>query len=88
MTQALEDLTEELQLEEEVLNDSLKPFLRAMFRKFYDYRAIFSNATSCIGELDCLCTLSVVSADTRYGPMCKPEVLPKNYNGQKILELK
>ena len=74
-------MAEELEEAEGVLNDSLKPFLRAMFRKFYDYRAVFSNATSCIGELDCLSALSVVSADTKHGPMCKPEVLPKNYNG-------
>ena len=64
------------------------PFLRAMFAKFYENRAIFSNAVSCIGELDCLCALADVSADDSFGPMCKPEILPKTADGNKVLELK
>ena len=74
-TQQLQDLTEELQDAEEKLNDSLKPFIRGMFRKFYQYRTVLSNAVGCIAELDCLCTLADVSSDDSRGVMCKPEIL-------------
>ena len=73
VTSALEQLTEELQEVEEYLKDALVPFLRTIFKKFYEYRTLFSNAVSCIGELDCLCSLATVSADSSQGPMCKPE---------------
>ena len=59
-----------------------------MFAKFYENRSIFSNAVSCIGELDCLCALADVSADDSFGPMCKPEILPRTADGKKVLELK
>lgn len=58
-----------------------------MFGRFYENRAIFSNAVSCIGELDCLCALADVSSDDTFGPMCKPEVLPKTADGVQVLEL-
>lgn len=78
VSQPLQDLTEELQDAEEKLHDSLKPFIRGMFRKFYQYRNILSNAVGCIGELDCLCALADVSADDSKGPMCKPEILDRS----------
>ena len=75
---------------EDILKDALVPFLRAIFHRFYENRAIFSNAVSCIGELDCLCSLADISADHSFGPMCKPEVLPASSDPSaiKVLELK
>lgn len=87
LTETLQEMTEELQEAENCLKDSLVPFLRAMFHKFYENRAVFSNAVACIGELDCLCTLADVSGDDSFGPMCKPEVLPARTDQAKILEL-
>lgn len=58
-----------------------------MFRRFYDHRIIFTNAVSCIGELDCLCALADVSADTSSGVMCKPELLARTDSKKKVLEL-
>lgn len=58
-----------------------------MFHRFYEHRAIFSNAVACISELDCLCTLADVSSDDSFGPMCKPEVLPAKKKQAKVLEL-
>jgi len=81
-------MTEEIQAAEEILKEALVPFLRAIFHRFYENRAIFSNAVSCISELDCLCTLADVSADDSFGPMCKPEVLAATKSGAKVLELK
>ena len=82
MTNILEDLTSELEEAELILEKSLVPFLRVMFRRFYEHRTIFSNAATCVGELDCLCALAEVSADTSTGVMCKPEVLPRPADGK------
>ena len=86
MTQTLEDLTEQLQEVEADLQNSLIPFLRAMFKRFYEHRAIFSNAASCVAELDCLCALAFVSGDDTHGPMCKPEIVEQK--GKDVLELR
>ena len=83
MTQALEDLTQELEEAEEYLKNSLVPFLRFMFKRFYEYRAVFSLVAGCLGELDCLCALAQVSADDSHGTMCKPEILPRPEAGGK-----
>lgn len=87
ITQSLEDINEELEAAEAVLHDSMIPFLRNMFGRFYQYRSVFSNAASCIGELDCLCALADVSSDTSSGPMCKPEILDAKVEGRQVLEL-
>ena len=87
MTEALDQFTEELEAAEKILSEGLIPFLRGMFRKFYDYRSVFSNAVTCVAELDCLCALGDVSADDSSGPMCKPEILDKQPDGKPILEL-
>ena len=84
VTETIEQLTEELEAAEEVLKEALVPFLRTMFRRFYQYRSIFSNAVACISELDCLCALADVSADDSSGPMCKPVLLD---DGEPVLEL-
>lgn len=70
---------------EECLKKELLPFIRAMFKKFYDSRAVFSNTASCIGELDCLCALAVVSSLPK---MCRPKVLPPNASKQPTLVIK
>ena len=88
MTTILEEMTAELEEAEQILEKSLVPFLRVMFCRFYEHRTIFSNAASCVGELDCLCALADVSADSSNGVMCKPEVLPRPVDGKQILELK
>jgi len=91
VSQILEDLSEELEAAEEVLQNSLIPFLRNMFKRFYDHRFIFSNAVSCVAELDCLCALADVSGGDSalgVGKMCKPEVLPLNAQGPHVLELR
>lgn len=88
MTSALEELTEKLQDVEAYLKDSLVPFLRTIFRRFYEHRGLFSNAVGCIAELDCLCTLAAVSADESQGPMCKPEILAWVPGETPVLEIK
>lgn len=50
---------------------------------------MFSNAIACVGELDCLCALAIVSEDTQQGPMCKPTILTaKEAGGRPVLEMK
>ena len=87
VTTALEELIEELENAEEKMKDKLKPFIRGMFRKFYEHRNILSNAVACIGELDCLCALADVSSDDSMGEMCKPEILDRTEEGHNVLEL-
>ena len=71
-----------------MLQNSLIPFLRAMFQRFYEHRTIFSNAASCVAELDCLCALADVSGDNTNGVMCKPEILPREAERKDVLELR
>jgi DNA mismatch repair ATPase MutS len=66
---------------EEELNKELLPFIRAMFKKFYENRSLFTNAVSCVGELDCLCALAVVSGKEK---MCRPKVLPPGKTASKL----
>jgi DNA mismatch repair ATPase MutS len=64
-------LITKLEDNEEELNKELLPFIRAMFKKFYENRGLFTNTVSCVGELDCLCALAVVSGKQK---MCKPKI--------------
>ena len=77
VTQRLQEITEELEAQEDDIKNALVPFLRGMFKRFYEHRAIFSNATSCVAELDCISALADVSADNSNGRMCKPEILER-----------
>jgi DNA mismatch repair ATPase MutS len=61
-TDELRDLITRYEQAEEDLKHELLPFIRLMFKKFYDHRSLFSNTTSCVAELDCLCSLAAVSA--------------------------
>lgn len=87
-TEKLQELISELEAKEEILKQALVPFLRGMFRRFYEFRNIFQNACSCISEIDCLNALAVVSADKSV-KMCKPKILQMCENSQTpILEIK
>ena len=88
VTQALDDLKEELEEAEEYLKNAIVPYLRAIFRRFYEHRNIFSSAASCVAELDCLCALAEVSADDSNGVMCKPEIQERARNGKQLLEMR
>jgi|LakMenEpi03Aug12_release.lakeMendotaPanAssembly.Ray.scaffolds.fasta_scaffold1534079_1 DNA mismatch repair ATPase MutS len=61
-TDELRDLITKLEDAEEDLNANLLPFIRSMFKKFYEQRTLFFNVVSCISELDCLSSLAVVSS--------------------------
>ncbi len=63
---------------EDAFKDALIPFLRTMFKKFYDNRQIFSDAIQCAAELDCLCALASISVNDQYGPMTRPEIIEDN----------
>lgn len=66
---------------EEELNKELLPFIRAMFKTFYENRGIFTNTVSCVGELDCLCALAVVSSKEK---MCRPKVFAPGQTSSKL----
>lgn len=70
------------------MKESVVPFLRAMFNKFYDFRSIFQNACNCVAEIDSLNSLAVVSAN-KTEKMCKPKIVQLSGKGQNpILEIK
>ena len=48
------------------------PIIRDLFARFYSYRDYWSNAISCISELDVLCALATYS---RQAGMCKPTMI-------------
>jgi DNA mismatch repair protein MSH6 len=82
-TDELRDLITKLEDSEEELKNELLPFLRSLFKSFYDFKSQFTNTTSCIGELDCLCSLALVSSKKG---MCRPKVLP--VSKQAVLTIK
>lgn len=80
-------MIEQLEEAEEKFKDALVPFLRTMFKKFYENRDVFSKAIQCAAELDCLCALSIISSNDEYGTMCKPEIITDN-NDEPYIELR
>ena len=69
-------LVQSLEEAEDELKTALLPFIRVMFKKFHENKAMFSKAIAVLAELDCLCALGHISADDSLGPMTKPEVHP------------
>lgn len=53
------------------MKECLIPFIRKMFKKFYDNKEIFSKAIHCLSELDCLCSLGALADDET---MVRPKV--------------
>jgi len=53
----------------------LIPFLRTMFKRFYQSKDTLTAAVNCVAELDGLCALACVSASTDQGPMTRPTIL-------------
>lgn len=49
-----------------------------MFGKFYENKDMLTVAVQCAAELDCLCALAVISSNTEYGPMTRPEIIEDN----------
>ena len=88
MTDELNEMIEKLTEAEGELKNSLVPFIRNMFRKFYEYRQVFTNVVGVMGELDCLCALATVSGDESGGPMCRPEVIPNKKGKLPVYEMK
>ncbi len=86
-TDDLRNMIETLEEKEEHFKDALVPFLREMFKKFYENREIFTRAVQCAAELDCLCALSIISSFEDYGPMCRPEIIEDN-DGEPYIELR
>ena len=75
-SEPMRDLIEELERREEELKGALAPFLRGMFRRFYNFKQVFQNACSCVSELDCLVSLAQVSDSNDLSrKMCRPKVL-------------
>ena len=57
-TDDLRDFITKLEDAEQDLRVELLPFIRSIFKKFYEFRTLFCNTVTCIGELDCLCALA------------------------------
>lgn len=54
-------MVDELETAEERLKDALTPFLCALFSKFHEHKDLWNQAMSMLTELDCLCSLAIVS---------------------------
>ena len=77
-TDELRGMVNELEDAEDVFKDALIPFLRTMVGKFYENKDLLTKAIHCASELDCLCALAVVSSNTEYGPMARPQIIEDN----------
>jgi DNA mismatch repair ATPase MutS len=86
-TDRLRDMINELEEAEDRFKDALIPFLRRMFKSFYDHKNTFTKVIQCVAELDCLCALASISSDNQYGPMTRPEILEDN-GGEAFIELR
>ncbi|CAI2370987.1 unnamed protein product [Moneuplotes crassus] len=64
-TPEIRELVEELEAAEEAQNEALVPFICSIFSHFYSKKEIWDRLTSCLSELDCLCSLACVSMDEK-----------------------
>lgn len=60
-TREIKQLIDELEVAEERLKDALTPFLCALFSKFHEQKDLWNQGVELIMELDCLCSLAIVS---------------------------
>ena len=75
VTQKIRDLVAKLEDAEGRLQDLLKLFVCFVFRYFYTYHKVWDCFIKGLAQLDCLCSLSIVSFTTDE-EMCRPEVFP------------
>jgi DNA mismatch repair ATPase MutS len=57
-TREIEDTLYRLKQKEDDIAKILVLFINDYLKKFYVYRSSWYQAVSCIGELDCLCSLA------------------------------
>lgn len=84
---ALSQMTVDLEVAEDQLKDALVPFIRLMFKKFHENKETFAKAIMCVAELDCLCALGFLSADQSLGPMVRPVVHDANKTTNPFINL-
>jgi DNA mismatch repair ATPase MutS len=81
-TKEIKRLIDELETAEERLQDALSPFLCALFRRFHERKETWNAALNLLTELDCLCSLAIVSGQ-QVGVMSRPQ-----YVDGDILDIK
>ena len=75
ITQNIRDLTYELEEAEYKLKGLLGVYVCFVFRYFHSYHRIWDRFISSLAQLDCLCSLSIVSfQDSEI--MCRPQLYP------------
>ena len=62
-TKVIKKLVEQLEESEGGLKEAMTPFLTAIFTRFHEKRDIWIRLVSIVQELDCLISLSIVSAN-------------------------
>eukprot|EP00347_Sterkiella_histriomuscorum_P021958 403332180 len=88
-TKEIKQYVEELEVVEEKLKDDLTPFLCALFQKFHEHKDLWNRTMNVITELDCLCSLSIVSGQS-VGDMCRPQFVgyQGEYANSSLLDIK
>ncbi|CDW72387.1 dna mismatch repair protein msh6 [Stylonychia lemnae] len=74
-TQELKRMIEELEECEESLQNTLSPFIYALFQRFYQSKGMWDATVSVLAELDCLASLAMASSNGATTQMCRPEFL-------------
>ncbi|KAM3135397.1 hypothetical protein pb186bvf_012555 [Paramecium bursaria] len=72
-TNYIEEQIFKLKQAEEEVSQQLIPFLNEYFIKFFIYRKELLQLVSCLAELDCLCSLAIVSS--KLNQCCFPTIL-------------
>ena len=73
-TMEIEDLVLQLSALEGEYRKALIQFVVDLFKQFYERNAYWQQVISCLGELDCLCSLAQLAIEMNFN--CRPEVLP------------
>lgn len=73
-TKEIKKMLEVLEEKEEELKGLLSKFIYFLFDLFHKENTLWDKFVRCIAQIDCLCSLSVVSLDTE--KMCRPIVEP------------
>ena len=84
-TPLTEKLLKELEEAERGFQDLLVPFLLKYFKNFYEKHQVWKQMIACLAELDCLCSLAVLSVKMKGSS--KPKILDQEKSVLKIKEL-
>lgn len=68
-TETIKTLLDQLEDAEDRKEAAITPFICKIFLNFHNFHLTWSQLIRCLSELDCLCSLAVVSSAVTFGLM-------------------